>query len=81
MPKPMAWEKADHGAPHHIGTCPTTGKRSWGSKKAAKREARRFDRTMHPYWCDHCHWWHLGHLAPNIRRGQIDRATAYGSRS
>lgn len=48
------------------------GKRTFGSKKAAKRYHRRAltvhggGEALDAYRCPHCGWFHLGHKGPHI---------------
>jgi len=45
----------------YVGTCPTTGKKSFLTKKRAKAVRRRTGHhNTRPYWCPHCNNWHLG---------------------
>lgn len=48
--------------------------------RAVARRASRVARTrgLHPYRCPTSDVWHLGHMAEDIRRGLVDRRTAYG---
>jgi hypothetical protein len=59
MPEPLAYTRPE------LPTCETTGKVMFVSPEAAERAAkemrRRTDDRTHPYRCDHCRRWHLGH--------------------
>lgn len=63
-------------ARHAAEPCPTTGKRSWPTRKAAKAIAKRLPPSgprVSAYPCgDH---WHIGHTPHQVRRGWTDRRT------
>jgi len=61
----------------HIGSCPATGKRAYLTRRAAKRAIRDLDSSMHPYPCDHCGFWHMGHLPKAVRSGRLTRSDYY----
>lgn len=42
--------------------CETTGKRCYGSSKAARRGMRTAGNTVRPYLCPYCHFWHVTSL-------------------
>lgn len=45
-----------------VGTCPTTGKRMFLTRAAAKRKKRMLgDRALHVFRCTTCDHFHLGH--------------------
>jgi len=70
------------GKPGFHSQCPTCGKRSFVSRALAKRMAKDIDPTLRVYRCklDPGQPWHMGHLAPDVINGTIDRRTAYGAR-
>lgn len=52
--------------------CPRCGKRSWPTKRDAKRiRARRPGRRLNVYRCGDS--WHLGHLPDVVRHGDAGR--------
>lgn len=58
-------------AGRHIGTCPTTGKRQYESRKHA-RKARQMAGHTHgnAYLCDHCAYWHIGRRRSSATRAE-----------
>lgn len=55
-----------------------TGKVRFSSRKLARAARRQMQgqgqgREGHisPYMCEHCEFWHLGHLSPSVFRGVI----------
>lgn len=53
-------------------TCPDCGKRRHPTRSAAKKVARHLGWTgLHPYRCGD--FWHLGHLAEDVKRGIVAR--------
>ncbi|WP_431781764.1 hypothetical protein [Streptomyces chumphonensis] len=54
-----------------LGTCTTTGKRRYTSRRHARSSARR----LHPgtplraYQCHACHDWHIGNLPHRVKNG------------
>lgn len=66
--------------PTWAGICAAAGgKRQFLSRKAARSE-RKYPRLT-PFRCDHCGYWHLGHLPPVVKRGRADRDTvSHGKR-
>lgn len=68
------------GKPGFHGICPLCGKRSFLTKKLAKRQAHEIDPTMRVYRCeDNPEVWHMGHLPRAVIQGTIDRRTFYSS--
>ena len=64
----------------YIGTCTETGKRQWPSRRAAQATSKQIrGNHMSAYRCDHCEFWHLGHLPRNVVHGFADRR-AYADR-
>lgn len=61
----------------HIGRCPTTGKKQFWDRQSAKTIARFVHQHVRPYRCEHCGFWHNGHLAPSVLRGLRTRAETY----
>jgi hypothetical protein len=63
--------------------CPS-GKRGFESRKDAKawnsRGARMGLDRLHPYLCEHCTFWHVGHLPKAVKKGDTDRHTYYDDR-
>ena len=51
-----------------IGVCPELGKKMFVSRADAKRTARSFNNGQHPYSCEHCGYWHLGHQGNHDRQ-------------
>lgn len=60
----------------HIGVCPDTGKRKYGSKKQAKRAARANHpgEHMNAWQCQACGHYHLGHLPRTVLQGRVPRS-------
>lgn len=58
------------------GVCQTTGKRSYGTRKVAKRTLRRVHQgaRMQAYRCGHCGFFHVGHIPDDVRSGVFDKA-------
>lgn len=58
------------------GSCPDCGKRSFTTRKAAKKAARRIGDGDHmsAYRCGG--YWHIGHLPTAIIRGHLTRTNA-----
>lgn len=58
------------------GSCAATGKRSWLSRSAAKKVAKRVNPGEHmsSYRCPACGYWHNGHLPSGVVAGRVDRA-------
>lgn len=42
--------------------CPTTGKRGYADRRAAKSARRDTDKGMRIYLCDDCDRFHIGHV-------------------
>jgi hypothetical protein len=61
--------------PVWLGICATTGKRSYSTRKAARRSERQQRAAkghMSTYQCE-CGWWHLGHLPAEVVAGHVTR--------
>lgn len=56
-----------------VGTCSVTGKRQYVNKSRAKQIAKRVDRSLRPYRCEDCAYWHLGHLGGYSREWHRQR--------
>lgn len=56
-------------------TCPATGKRTWRSRRDAKKVAKRVNPGEHmsAFRCAGCDGWHLGHLPRGVAKGIYDR--------
>jgi hypothetical protein len=55
-------QPADRNKNKPVGHCPKSGKAQFHSRSAAKATVRRYvDRTLRPYKCGDCAYWHLGH--------------------
>lgn len=54
----------------YIGTCPTTGKRSYLERATAKKAVRVMGTGNHlaTYRCEDCGHWHVGHRRPEGTR-------------
>lgn len=66
----------------HLGLCPTSGKRSYESRKDANRARRELgERALRAYKCGDCPWWHVGHLPYDVRRGLVTCEDVYGPRA
>lgn len=53
--------------------CPTE-KRSYASRKEARRARRHLTEPLSVYPCELCTEFHLGHAAYDVKRGNIARA-------
>ena len=51
-----------------LGVCRETGKKMFVTRADAKRTARSYRNGQHPYSCDHCGYWHLGHQLGQTRQ-------------
>lgn len=61
----------------HIGTCPSTGKRQFLTKKAARViRGRMGEHGLSVYRCEDCEHWHLGHHGDRTRDEHRHRRTA-----
>ena len=61
-----------------VGFCEDHGKLLYGDRRSAKNIARQHTAHMNVYRCDLIEqYWHVGHLAEPIIRGEIDRETLY----
>ncbi len=57
-------------------TCEVCEKRSFASKRDAKKAAATIDRRCRPYPCPVSdNLWHFGHLPTAVRMGDFDRHT------
>lgn len=66
--------------------CETRGKRSYISRKEARRVARTIPPDggprLNPYRCDVMEgYWHLGHLPARVRRGNAGREDIWPNRT
>jgi len=54
-----------------VGTCPHTRKRQYGTRRAARKIAKRAHpgRHMQAYRCEQCGYWHLGYPRAACERG------------
>ena len=72
--------RASNGAALWIGLCQTCGKRSYPSKREARRArgqvAGHDSRHLSVYRCGD--WWHIGHLPRMIVRGDAARGELRG---
>lgn len=61
----------DLGEILNLGRCQTCGKSKYETRAKARRAAKRFHpgEALRPYECGS--FWHIGHLSPNRRRGQL----------
>lgn len=59
------------GLVHHVGTCPSCGKRRYVSKRAAKAVIRQYRDRMNAYRCGE--YWHVGHLPRPVITGDATR--------
>ena len=73
--------RPDTGLAAHVGTCPTCGKRCYGSKDEAKKAARQIHPAsrLNVYRCGT--YWHLGHLPLAVVHGDLPRSEISGRRS
>lgn len=55
-------------------TC-STGKTAWAERAHARNALKSMAKGhgMSAYHCDGCGLWHIGHLAPVIKRGMSER--------
>lgn len=61
-----------------MGFCEDHGKLLYGTRRAARNIAKQHTAHMNVYRCDIIDWyWHVGHLAEPIIRGETDRKTLY----
>ena len=61
-----------------IGFCEEHGKLLYESRRIAKSIARQHSDHMNVYRCALVDWyWHVGHLADTVIRGEVDRDTLY----
>lgn len=62
-------------------TCDTTGKRGYGTRRAAKEVVVALNNGarggMRPYRCAACRVWHVGHLPGVVRSGEVSAADYY----
>jgi hypothetical protein len=58
--------------------CPDHVKYSYPSRSAAKKVKSHDGQHLSVYQCDIIGGWHVGHLPPQIRGGQITRGEFYG---
>lgn len=66
------------GKPGFYSVCAACGKRSFLTKKLAKRQAREIDPSLRVYRCEgNDEVWHMGHLPRAVIKGKIDRRTFY----
>jgi len=56
----------------------TCAKIRYPTRRWAVQAKRSVDRTLRPYKCSFCGFWHLGHLPDAIRRGERTRGEIYG---
>lgn len=62
-----------------ITWCKTHQKQSYSSKKRARKSLKLHSGHLNAYQCsDNPQLWHIGHLAPDVIKGHIDRETYYG---
>lgn len=57
-----------------VTVCPVTGKQAYTSRKQARRARQWCGDLLRPYRCEHCPWWHLGHIPRDVANGALDRA-------
>lgn len=62
-----------YAGPIHV-ECPT-GKTAWQERSHARAALRAMPKGhgMSAYFCTRCELWHVGHLAPVVRRGMSAR--------
>lgn len=62
---------------HSFGksTCPLTGKLIYASRKLARRARSQLVRAheLNVYRCEGCGGYHIGHMPPEVRRGELDK--------
>jgi hypothetical protein len=62
--------------------CPTHGKRTWWTRKAARAACRRAPgEQLRAYRCDVLPGFHIGHLPQVVREGHLTAAEIYGEAS
>lgn len=62
-----------------VSYCDFHQKLSYSTKARAKKSARLHTEHLNVFRCtENEQLWHLGHLAPEVIKGHIDRGTYYG---
>ena len=47
---------------YRLGRCPVTGKAQYTTRRIAKKANKMFNDTARPFRCEHCSFFHNGHL-------------------